>query len=334
MPCMNACWMLTQRHYHLTRWADLPPSDPYLWQHLIFHLCRTDRQDALRATLTDLGYLTRKALYVSVPALEADLVLASTSAPDIAPSLLTPLRCAIVRISHLLRQVHTPTEMGGLLLGHLGWEPACANQQFPLERELPRPFLTAWHPLPDQASSALLRTLHGHSDSVEGCVVSPDGRFIVSASHDKTLKVWDTTTGVERLSLTGHTNWVKGCAVSPDGCFIVSASQDKTLKVWDTTTGVERFSLTGHTSAVYSCAVSPDGRFIVSASYDRTLKVWDAATGVERLSLTGHSDSVEGCAVSPDGRFIVSASRDKTLKVWDAATGVERLSLTGHSDSV
>ena len=77
--------------------------------------------------------------------------------------------------------------------------------------------------------------------------MSPDGRFIVSASSDRTLKVWDAATGVERLSLSGHTEAVTGCAVSLDGRFIVSASYDKTFKVWDAAMGRERLYLSGHT---------------------------------------------------------------------------------------
>ena len=121
--------------------------------------------------------------------------------------------------------------------------------------------------------------------------MSPDGAWIVSASDDDTLKIWDAATGTERPTLTGHTVAVIGCAVSPDGAWIVSASRDGTLKIWDAATGAERATLTGHTGWVNGCAVSPDGAWIVSASSDRTLRIWDAATGAERATLTGHTDS-------------------------------------------
>ena len=82
---------------------------------------------------------------------------------------------------------------------------------------------------------------------MNGCAVSPDGTWIVSASYDNTLKIWDAATGAERATLTGHTGSVNGCAVSPDGTWIVSASDDNTLKIWDAATGTERATLTGHT---------------------------------------------------------------------------------------
>jgi WD40 repeat protein len=327
-----------QQAYGLTRWADLPQSEEYLWHNLIFHLCQAGRLEALQATLTDPGYLANKMRFVSISALEADLLLASTVPPteagEQASSFFKMLHRGVGHISHLLRQVQTEAEVGGLLLSHLDWGPTFATQQISLEHGLPRPFLTAWHPLPGRLSSALFLTLHGHTDSVWGCAVSPDGRWIVSSSWDKTLKIWDTFTGMQRKVLKGHTDSVSGCAVSPDGRWIVSSSFDHTLKVWDATTGTERKVLKGHTDSVSGCAVSPDGRWIVSSSFDHTLKVWDVATGAQLLTLSGHTEKVISCAVSPDGRFIVSSSLDCTLKVWDATNGTERLTLTGHTNTV
>ncbi len=328
-----------QQVFGLTRWADLPQSEEYLWHHLVLHLCSALRPEELQATLTDLWYLTRKALYVSILALETDLLLADAVEPALL--LFASLHRTIVRISHLFQQVQTLAEIGGLLLSHLAWEPLFAAQCQRLEHELPHPFITAWHPLPQTASAELVRTFSGHTGRVNGCAVSADGSFIVSASDDQTLKVWDAASGAERLTLTGHTDRVTGCAISPDGSFIVSASHNRTLKVWDAASGAERLTLTGHRGQFWDrggngCAVSPDGLFIVSASdsADHTLKVWDAVTGAERLTLYGHTYSVSGCVVSPDGSFIVSASWDNTLKVWDTARGAERLTLIGHRSVV
>ena len=117
-----------------------------------------------------------------------------------------------------------------------------------------------------------------HTRSVTACAFSPDGRFMVSASYDEPLKIWDATSGAECLSLIGHLDQdgddfpykVNALAFSPDGRLIVSASDDHTLKVWDAASGVERFTLSGHASKVNSCAVHPDGQLIVSTSSDHT----------------------------------------------------------------
>jgi WD40 repeat protein len=184
--------------------------------------------------------------------------------------------------------------------------------------------------LPFGESEAAERTLAGHTGPCMGCAVSRDGSFVVSASLDNTLKIWDTATGEERATLAGHTDSILGCAISPDGSFVVSASSDNTLKIWDAETGNERATLQGHGAWVRGCAVSPDGTFVVSASADWTLKVWDVATASLRATLRGHAGDVNGCAISPDGSFVVSASRDNTLKIWDVETGEERATLEGH----
>ncbi|MBU1226628.1 MAG: WD40 repeat domain-containing protein [Actinobacteria bacterium] len=185
-----------------------------------------------------------------------------------------------------------------------------------------------------------LRALGGHTEDtwglgvVFGCAVSPDGAWIVSASGDQTLRVWEAASGECLRTLSGHTNGVSGCAVSPDGSWIVSASWDETLRVWDAASGESLRTLSGHTDLVNGCAVSPDGAWVVSASEDETLRVWDAASGESLRTLRGHTNCVLGCAVSPDGTWIVSASGDQTLKVWDAASGECLRTLSGHVESV
>src|SRR5205814_1970126 len=135
-----------------------------------------------------------------------------------------------------------------------------------LEQEIPHPFLTSWHVPPDYPHQALIRTLQGHIGEVNGCAISPGEDWIVSASWDQTLKMWDAQTGQESLTLQGHTGEVNGCAISPGGDWIVSASDDQTLKVWDAQIEQERMTLQGHTGRVRGCVISPGGDWIVSAS--------------------------------------------------------------------
>ncbi len=190
-------------------------------------------------------------------------------------------------------------------------------------------------------SEALVRTLAGHTGSVQGCAVSPDGTWIVSASQGRALEIWDAADGTElRTPLTGHTEWVSGCAVSPDGTWIVSASHDGTLRLWDPASGLELRRLEGHTGWVNGCAVAPDGSFVVSAGQDGTLRLWDPASGAELRRLEGHGNDghviswVKGCAVAPDGSYVVSAGHDGTLRLWDPASGAELRRLEGHRGSV
>ncbi|GAB1545461.1 hypothetical protein NUACC21_81370 [Scytonema sp. NUACC21] len=109
----------------------------------------------------------------------------------------------------------------------------------------------------------LLFTLTGHSNVVQAVAVTPDGQRLISASWDKTLKVWDVKTGKELRTLTGHSNSVLAVAVTPDGQRVISGSEDYTLKVWDLETGKVIATFTGD-SPIYCCAVALDGVTIVA----------------------------------------------------------------------
>ncbi|KAF8815811.1 WD40 repeat-like protein [Phlegmacium glaucopus] len=166
---------------------------------------------------------------------------------------------------------------------------------------------------------------------------SQDGQRIVSGSSDKSVCIWNATTGVMEVRFTGHSDDVYSVAFSQDGRWIVSGSSDGTIRVWNATTGVmEGSPLIGHTGRVRCVAFSQDGQRIVSGSSDKSVRIWNATTGVmEGRPFTGHIGGVHSVAFSQDGQWIVSGSDDRTVCVWNARTGVmEGRPLTGHTDWV
>ena len=179
-------------------------------------------------------------------------------------------------------------------------------------------------------SPSLVRILSGHLHSVNAVAVSPDGRHIVSGSHDNSVVVWDLETGAPIHRLNEHQGCVNSVAVTPDGRSIVSGSADETMVVWDLETGMQVRRLAVDHGWVWSVAISPDGRYIVSGCGDNTVSVWNLETGRRLHRFKGHRGSVNSVTVSPDGRRIVSGSRDKTVVVWDLETGRATHRLAGH----
>jgi WD40 repeat protein len=180
--------------------------------------------------------------------------------------------------------------------------------------------------------------LTSHASIVNSTSFSPDGSKIVTASDDKTVRVWDVR-GQLMATLSGHSSIVNSASFSPDGSKIVTASDDKTVRVWDVR-GQLLATLSGHSASVNSASFSPDGSKIVTASSDKTARVWDVR-GQLLATLSGHSSIVNSASFSPDGNKIVTASHnnifqsssDKTARVWDVR-GHLLATLSGHSASV
>ena len=185
--------------------------------------------------------------------------------------------------------------------------------------------------MPEQWS-ALLLTLEGHSNMVHAVQFSPDGSKLASASSDKTVVVWDPTTGVKQSTLEGHSDLVNAVQFSPDGSKLASASYDGTVIMWDPTTGVKQRTLEGHSGSVNAVQFSPDGSKLASASDDETVIIWDPTTGVKQRTLEGHSGSVNTVQFSPDGSKLAWSSDDETVTVWDLTTNtpMEEIDVEGY----
>ena len=190
----------------------------------------------------------------------------------------------------------------------------------------------------DPETGTLLCTAKDHIGPLSAVAFSADGKWVASASYDRTVKLSNSTTGELLHTLAHPGNQVECVAISRDGRRLASGGEDKTVRVWDTTTGREILVLRGHTDRCGCVAFSPDGHRLVSASFDGTIRIWDGTPlrgdepRQEILTFAKHTNEIQSVAISPDGRQIVSSGRDKLVKVWDAPTGRVSAKFNGHVD--
>jgi len=210
----------------------------------------------------------------------------------------------------------------------------------------PHPDIQGAIELWDMAEGKELHKLRGHESFILGTAWSQDGKWIASASFDRTAKIFDAVTGLERFTLKGHTGAVNAVAFSPDCQRVATASDedvvsmgvhsgdDRSVRIWDVFTGQEVRKLVGHTGGVTDIAYSPDGQRLASVGRDRTIRLWDPATGRELRTLWGQAGELYAVAFSPDGRTLATGGADRTVRLWDVASGEELRVYRGHTGSV
>ncbi|MET0112282.1 hypothetical protein [Limnospira fusiformis] len=314
--------------------------------------------EALRAWLTDFGFLQQKLEAVGITALMSDYNLA-------LPLLSGEERQTLRLIQEALRLsadalVYDSSQLAGQLLGRLLWfsqpQIVALLEQAKQWREKIwfRPLTANLTP----PGNSLIRTLTGHSSDINAVAIAPDGKRAISGAEDKTLKWWDLATGLELATLRGHSGAVKAVAIAPDSETAVSGSEDTTLKLWDLVRGWEWFdyphqalaTFEGHSGEVNAVAITPDGKRAISASEDTTLQWWDLEMAQEfedpqepLAIFTGHNSNwVNAVAIAPDGKTAISAADDQTLKVWDLEMLEESsedsqeplATFEGHSDEI
>jgi WD40 repeat protein len=181
----------------------------------------------------------------------------------------------------------------------------------------------------EKALPALIASF-AKKDLVVDVAFGPEGARILTASWDKTAKLWDGASG-KLLMTFAHEGVVNSAAFSPDGARILTASADHSAKLWEAASGKLIGSFV-HQDEVNSATFSPDGARILTASADRTAKVWETSSG-KLIASFEHQASVYHAAFSPEGARILTACKDRTARLWELATG-KMIAFFGHQDAV
>lgn len=151
-------------------------------------------------------------------------------------------------------------------------------------------------------SGQIDRILKGHTDIVTGLDFTPDGKFLVSVSQDKTGRIWNVTSGECAHVLQGHQAAVRRLAVSGDSQKVVTGSFDGTARVWSIQTGKEEAILKDAFKERYygvmAVAWSKDGKSIATGSLDWRIRLWDP-DGTLRQTYGPIGDVPQGAGLQP-----------------------------------
>ena len=180
------------------------------------------------------------------------------------------------------------------------------------------------------------RMSFGPHGAVASAAIDPTGKILVTGSWDRSLKIWDVTTGksVKRIS-DAHQGYINSVTFSADGTKLVSGADDGMVQIWDAKTMEPLRLIRVSDSAVQVTEFSPDGKTILTASRDRSLRLFEVSTGKQiREFEQQHQWSILAARFSPDGMRVVSGSEDNQAIIWDVTTGQPIAELNGHTAAV
>jgi WD40 repeat protein len=212
-------------------------------------------------------------------------------------------------------------------------EEALANalSSLPKSSFLEEALANALSSLPKQNARVSFK---GHGDAVLGAVFSRNGQRVLTASGDRTARLWDTDSGKQLANFEGHTGVVRSAVFSPNGRLVLTASDDRTARLWDTDSGKQLASFEGHTGVVRSAVFSPNGQRVLTASDDRTARLWDTDSGKQLAKFEGHTEALLSAVFSPDGRRVLTTSYDETARLWDTDGRKQLASFEAHNGAV
>jgi WD40 repeat protein len=185
-----------------------------------------------------------------------------------------------------------------------------------------------------------VKTLKGHTATVNSVAIHPDNKTLVSGSNDRQVNLWNLQTGKLLYTFSGQAEAVLSVAISPDGKQVISGSVDRKISSWELET--KKYNRTfsyltspySHNGFVNALVFSPNGNIIVSGSTDKTIRIWGSYPGTIKRTLNGHTDAVLAIAISPDSTTLVSGSADKTIRIWNLQTGEPLYTINQHLAAV
>jgi WD40 repeat protein len=205
-------------------------------------------------------------------------------------------------------------------------------------------------PSDPSAAPILMLDTGGHMALIRSLLFTSNGKQIVSAGDDKTIRVWDWQAGKTLRTIRGQVGsgaegQIYALALSPDGRWLAAGGfmaqgfgvrDDDVgdIRLYDFASGKLAALLKGHTGSVNGVAFSPNGKLLLSGDGAASAIIWDVEKRAQLHVLQGHTAEIYAVGFTPDGARAVTGSFDATLKLWSVTDGKDLATLTGHMHQV
>jgi len=162
----------------------------------------------------------------------------------------------------------------------------------------------------------------GHALAVRTVCFSPDGKFLASGSEDKTIKIWEFSSGRELKTLNGHQSHINQVLFTSDGKQVVSASRDRHIYFWDVNTGVILKTFHYPDESIVSIALTSDDKLLAIGTTERIVRIIDLDTDSILYSLKANVGQYGAHVIfSDDDKLLAVGEDNRTSKVYDVSTG-------------
>lgn len=186
-----------------------------------------------------------------------------------------------------------------------------------------------------EENSSLISTMTGHTGGIRAVEASQDGQLLVSASSDKTIRVWSLSDYSLRSLLVSHTGEINGVSLNSSSGLAASVSFDCSIKLWNLSDLAIELTSSAHTIRLSSCyedSISIWQDLVAFGSDQHSAIIFDLASKAKVLEVFGHSSRVTSTAVRLQS--LITGSADNSIKLWNVATGIQEFTFNGHSGPV
>lgn len=178
------------------------------------------------------------------------------------------------------------------------------------------------------------RKFRPHVSPVSAVEITRTKDLLITASWDKTIKVWKTNDFSLEVTFRKHKDVIRAIALSPCNKILASGGRDKVIKIWDLVRKQLKFSFNEHSSSILTLKFSFYGDYLISGSVDKTIKIWNMQKLRIKKTIEAHNDDITAIEiVSHDDSRFISGSLDSFIKVWMLEKDTEMRLLESSPDT-